>query len=130
MIVFWGKVREGKQRGKSLGFPTANISLRENIPEGIYISKTQIHNSSNAAWYPSVTFIGVAKTFGEKEARAETYLLDFDGDLYDKTLAITLLRKIRDNQKFDSVEELMKQMKKDIKQTEKYFKNIANTIQR
>lgn len=109
MYRFWGKVRKNKQRGKKLGFPTANINLTKNIPEGIYVSYAKI----GIFIYPALTFIGTAKTFNEKTFHAETYILDFKQDIYGKWISVNLLRKIRDNKKFDSAEELIKQMKKD-----------------
>lgn len=118
MYKFWGKVRKHNQRGKKLGFPTANINLTQNIPEGIYISKTQLQG----LWYQSLTFIGQAKTFGEIRFHAETYILDFNKNLYGKWISVKLLKKIRNNKKFNSAEELIAQMKKDEKEARKYFK--------
>ncbi len=72
-MKFWGKVRTNNKRVKALGFPTANVNLRKKIPEGIYISITKIDRKD----YKSLTFIGVAKTFGETKFTCETYILDF-----------------------------------------------------
>lgn len=110
-MKFWGKVRTHNKRGKKLGFPTANIDLSKNIPEGIYISKTRFSGKE----YKSLTFIGIAKTFGEKKFHSETYILDFKQDIYDKWISVNLLKKIRNNQKFESAKELVEQMKKDEK---------------
>lgn len=115
--VFWGKVVSGKKRGKSLGFPTANINLHKRIDEGIYISQAKNNNKI----YPALTFIGVAKTFGNKDIKAETYLLSFKSNIYDKWLTVRLLKKIRDNKKFKSAKDLVVQMQKDKKLAEKYF---------
>lgn len=117
MYKFWGKVRKHNQRGKTLGFPTANVALHKNIAEGIYISKTKI----NGEEYKSVTFIGTAKTFNEKRFNAETYILDFNENIYGCWITIEVLKKIRRNKKFDSVEELIEQMKKDEQVARKYF---------
>lgn len=116
-MKFWGKVRRHNQRGEKLGFPTANINLTKKIPEGIYISKTKLENKP----YPSLTFIGTAKTFGEIKFHAETYILDFNQDIYDKWISVKLIKKIRDNKRFDSAEALIKQMKKDEQEARKYF---------
>ena len=59
MFKFWGKVKTYARRGKTLGFPTANIDLHKNIPEGIYISQTKVEGKI----HPSLTFIGKARTF-------------------------------------------------------------------
>ena len=97
MEFFWGKVRHHNQRGRKLGFPTANINLRKNISEGIYISHAKLGNSI----YQALTFIGQAKTFNEKRFHAETYILDFKQNMYGKWISVKLLKKIRNNEKFD-----------------------------
>ncbi len=122
MFKFWGKVRKNKQRGKSLGFPTANINLSKKIPEGIYVSYIKIGSSI----FSALTFIGEAKTFNEKKFHAETYILDFKQDLYGKWISIKLLKKIRANKKFSSSEELIAQMKKDEQEARKYFANLPS----
>lgn len=116
-LKFWGKVRQHNQRGRELGFPTANINLTQKIPEGIYISKTKIENS----FYPSLTFIGIAKTFNEKRFHAETYILDFKENIYGKWISVELIKKIRENMKFNSADDLIKQMKKDEMKARQYF---------
>ncbi|EKD84750.1 MAG: Riboflavin biosynthesis protein RibF [uncultured bacterium] len=118
MNKFWGKVRKHNQRGKKLGFPTANVNLRKKIPEGIYISQTKIGQNL----FPSLTFIGIARTFEEKNFRAETYILDFEKNIYDKWISVKLIKKIRDNKKFSSIPELIAQMEKDEQVARKYFK--------
>ena len=124
MKKFWGKVRKHNQRGRKLGFPTANINLIKNIPEGIYISKTRLGN----LLYPALTFIGSAKTFNEKRFHAETYILDFNQDIYGKWISVELLKKIRGNKKFNSARSLIKQMKKDEKKARDYFKKISEKL--
>lgn len=100
-----------------MGFPTANINLTKNIPEGIYISRTKMGND----FYNSLTFIGTAKTFNEKNFHAETYILDFDEDIYGKWISIKLLKKIRENKKFNSAQELVEQMKKDEQEAREFL---------
>lgn len=117
MRVLWGKVRRGKNRGKKLSFPTANIALHQKIPEGVYIAKTKVHSR----WYQSLAFIGAAKTFNEKTYHAETYILNFNESLYGQWITIKLLKKIRGNKKFASVNNLVKQMQEDEKEARKYF---------
>lgn len=117
IITFWGKVRAGKKRGRILGFPTANVRLRKKIPEGIYIAKTKI----DSVWYPSLTFIGEAKTFHEDTYQAETFILSFHKNIYDKWISTRLLKKIRENKKFSSENQLVAEMKKDEKIAENFF---------
>ncbi|MDP3948234.1 MAG: riboflavin kinase [bacterium] len=121
MYQFWGKVRKNKQRGKSLGFPTANINLAKNIPEGIYISQAKIETFI----YPALTFIGTAKTFNEKKFQAETYILNFDQSIYGKWISVKLLKKIRGNKKFNSAKDLIAQMKKDEQEARNYFSKLS-----
>lgn len=118
LFILSGIVVRGKSRGKGLGFPTINFPLTEKIPEGIYISQTEIQGKL----YESLTFIGAAKTYNETTLQAETYLFDFARNVYGETTHITLLKKIRDNKKFHSEQELITQMEDDKKQAEIYFK--------
>lgn len=112
-----GKVYRGDQRGKALGYPTANIALHEKIPEGIYAATVTVDNTK----YQAATFVGSAKTFNKSEVNVESYLLDFDQDIYDKLLTVTLHKKIRDNQAFATKEELVEQMDHDVAQIRTYF---------
>jgi riboflavin kinase / FMN adenylyltransferase len=112
-----GKVRHGKKRGRELGFPTANIELHRSYPEGIFVSQTSLDGKT----YQSVTFIGAAKTFDEKDVLAETFILDFDQDIYGKLVYIRLLKKLRDNQKFSGMDTLIQQIHEDVERTRHYF---------
>ncbi|MBI4038502.1 riboflavin kinase [Candidatus Daviesbacteria bacterium] len=123
MYKFWGKVKKHRQRGKGLGFPTANINLTKKIPEGIYISQVRI----KAKKYPSLTFIGKVKTFNEDKYQAEVYILDFNQDIYHQCISVKLIKKIRSNQKFNSSKDLIAQMKKDELDARKYFVRLFST---
>lgn len=114
-----GKVIRGQNRGKQLGYPTANVLVPQDIQQGIYISLLTFANDP----YPALTFVGDAKTFGENTVQAETYILDFDADIYDQEVRIELVEKIRDNMKFTSVDELIKQMDNDRQVAENYFRS-------
>ena len=118
--LIWGKVREGKKRGKKLGFPTANFVLHKKIEQGIYISIAIFEDRE----YHSVTFIGNATTYGEKDVKAETYILDFSKNIYGKWISVRLLKKIRENKKFKSEYELIKRMNKDLEIVKKYFRSL------
>lgn len=119
LYLFWGKVIHGKKRGKPLGFPTANLALRKAIPEGVYVSKTKVNNE----WHKSVSFIGASKTFGATQTFGETYIFNFSRDIYEKWISVRLLKKIRENKKFSSRDELAKNIKLDILEATAYFKN-------
>lgn len=111
MQSFRGKVQHGDKRGKLLGYPTANMNVKRQIEEGVYVSKVKVDND----WKMALTFIGAAKTFNKTEVKAESFLLDFSGDLYDKMLSVQLLYKIRGTETFTFTSEkaLIEQMKKD-----------------
>lgn len=118
---FWGKVRQGQKRGKELGFPTANINIIKVFAEGIYISEAKL----NGQTYPALTFIGIARTFNAENYLSETYILDFNQNLYNNWLSIKLIKKIRDNQKFKSIKQLIIQMKQDEQVARIYFKKYV-----
>lgn len=100
-----------------MGFPTANVSLHKDIAEGIYISKTRVKNKT----HNSISFIGTVKTFNETKFHAETYLLDFNKNIYGQWITVELLKKLRENKKFKNADELVKQMKKDEEEARNYF---------
>ncbi|MCL5435065.1 MAG: riboflavin kinase [Patescibacteria group bacterium] len=124
LFTFRGKVKKGKERGKVLGFPTANIALRKNIPEGIYASIVKIDNKE----YFAATFIGSAKTFNETDYKAESYILDFDKNIYGKPITVTLFKFLRGNKKFNSEEKLISQMKQDILAVRKFFNSSSYRV--
>ena len=109
-----GEVVRGFQRGRDLGFPTANISVRADraLPrDGIYATKVRFDGSS----YPSATSIGVRPTFGSGGQRAvEAYIMDFHEDLYGKIIEIEMVERMRDELRFNNTEDLKAQMAKDV----------------
>jgi len=110
-----GLVVSGDRRGRSLGFPTANLEVRQDqaLPkDGIYVAVAYTDGEP----LPSVTNIGVRPTFGGGNRLIETYLIDFEGDLRGSKLSIDLLDRLREEERFDSVEELKAQMKRDVEQ--------------
>ncbi len=104
-----GIVNKGYSRGKSIGFPTANISYPENLiklPDGVYASQTLIDNKI----YNSMTSIGIPKMLGDAVYSVETNIFDFNQNIYGKKIKIYILKKIRDNKKFDTREEFINQL--------------------
>lgn len=118
LYTIHGKVKKGQGRGKPLGFPTANINLHKKIPEGIYAGEVSVRGKS----YKAAVFIGSAKTFNEKDYKAESFIFDFDENIYGKWITVKIYEKIRDNEKFLSAEALVRQIKKDILTINKFFK--------
>ncbi len=108
-----GKVVTGAGRGEGLGFPTANIDVDAEHalpPDGVYASWSHI----NGRVYKSMTNIGKNPTFGEVKRSIETYLLDFQGDLYGKELKLDIVTRLRGEKKFDSAGALQKQVAADV----------------
>ena len=108
-----GPVVEGDKRGRAIGFPTANIDVPTDMAlpaDGIYCTVARVGDKS----YKSATNIGVRPTFGELGRTVETYILDFDGDLYGQQMKIDLVHRLRPETRFSSVEELVAQMKQDV----------------
>ena len=119
-----GKVIEGSKRGRTLGFPTANIEPYEKnklLPQnGVYLVKVFLENRE----YPGVLNIGLRPTFNNRvEPIAEVHLLDFNQDIYGMEISIEFIKRLRDEKKFNSKEELITQIKKDIKEVRKILKN-------
>jgi riboflavin kinase/FMN adenylyltransferase len=123
LFSFAGNVIAHKGRGKTLGYPTANIALSNDLPEGIYIGYT-IYNTIR---YPSLIFIGAPLTFKEKDKKAEIFLLDFDQDIYGEYIEAEVVKKIRDNRRFDTPEELVMRMNLDLQEAREYFKLQENS---
>ncbi len=116
-----GTVVHGQGRGRSLGFPTANLANIQALlpPFGIYSGQCQIDDGK----YAVATHIGPNVTFEEEEATIESYILDYDGDLYDRELTVELFQKIRGPEKFSSVESLKAQIHDDVEVCRAIFKN-------
>lgn len=115
-----GVVVRGDRRGHTIGFPTANLQAHNRvIPKyGVYATAALI----DGVWRRSVTNIGVRPTFGgENEPSVETFVLDFDGDLYGTALRVRFLHRLRDERKFNGIDELKAQIERDTKRAGNYF---------
>jgi riboflavin kinase / FMN adenylyltransferase len=109
-----GIVSHGMHRGRTIGFPTANL---EKVPtvlpiEGVYVADAIVGGKKVRA----AVNLGANPTFGEGERKFEVHLLDFEGDLYGQTLAVTFLERLRDVRPFASKDELLNQLKIDVEQ--------------
>ncbi|NUM69201.1 MAG: bifunctional riboflavin kinase/FAD synthetase [Ignavibacteriaceae bacterium] len=118
-----GHVVKGDQRGRLLGFPTANIRLSNKdkiIPGvGVYAVKAEVEGTA----YNSVMNVGYRPTFVTGELTIEVHLLGFDGDLYDKEMKVTVLERMRGEKKFISKNDLIEQIKTDIQKAKDFFNN-------
>jgi riboflavin kinase/FMN adenylyltransferase len=117
-----GEVIHGRRIGRTIGMPTIN-QMPSNTkllpPCGVYASKTLI----DGVYYDGVTNIGYKPTVGEEEyVGVETYIFDYENDLYGKMLEVELFYYIRPELKFGSLEELTMKMREDIITTKNYFK--------
>lgn len=119
MLGHWhrieGEVLHGDKRGRDLGFPTANMSILDLHPPrfGIYAVLVDVLTGPHAGSYTGAASIGVRPTFGVNVPNLESFLFDFEGDLYGEHLSVALVDYLRPEEKFDSLEALMAQMEAD-----------------
>lgn len=110
-----GNVEKGHQRGRLLGFPTANLSFGDALRPtyGVYAVRAHVLDGPHMGAYDGVASIGERPTFGAFEANFEVFLFDFDGDLYGARLSVELRRFLRPELKFESAEALIERMRQD-----------------
>lgn len=119
-----GEVVHGDQRGRQIGVPTANLQTAPDklLPKnGVYATRTRFHQDGTARYFNSVTNLGVRPTVDGVQQRLETHLFDFppadhSGDLYGQTLTIELMARLRNEQRFSSIDKLIAQIQLDIEQ--------------
>lgn len=119
-----GTIVDGMKRGRTLNFPTANLKLSFNyvLPiDGVYLTRINIDNKS----YYALSNVGKNPTFGENSRKVETYILDFDQNIYGENVSIEFLEFFRYDIKFTSREELIEQMNIDKKRAYKYLENLS-----
>ena len=118
-----GRVIKGEGRGKKIGFPTANLGYDKELiipAKGVYITQVKIKDMI----YNSVTNIGINPTFNTGyEVHVETHLLDFIHDIYGEEIRVSFIKKLREEKKFQSVNDLVMQIEADVNQTRDYFKH-------
>ncbi len=108
-----GRVEPGAERGRTMGFPTANLSIdleKALPPDGVYVTLAHFDGSA----YASVTNVGPCPTFESGKFCVEVHVLDFRGDLYGKPLRIEVLERLRGETKFASADELKAQIARDV----------------
>ncbi len=125
-IILSGTVAHGKALGRTVGMPTANLCVDEacKLPEaGVYATISEIDGRK---WL-SVTNIGVRPSVDDSPVwTVESYLIGFSGDLYGKRLTLTVLRKIRSQKKFSSLDEVKKQVEADVMRAGEIYKEYEN----
>jgi riboflavin kinase/FMN adenylyltransferase len=107
-----GEVVRGAGRGRTLGFPTANVKTDRplGLPVGVYVCRLTVDGRQHQA----VVNVGFRPTFGETELAVEAHVLDFTGDLYDERVTLTFVRRLREERKFPSVDALREQIALDV----------------
>ena len=111
-----GRVVRGAGRGAGLGFPTANLEVAPGMllpAEGVYAGKAVVDQTAHVA----AINVGTNPTFGTEPLHAEAFLLDFDGDLLGEPIGIEFWKRLRDEVRFDSAEELARQIQDDVDRT-------------
>jgi riboflavin kinase/FMN adenylyltransferase len=119
-----GVVVKGAGRGKGLGFPTANLDVCDTLvvpKDGVYFGTVSIMEDDRSP-LPAIINIGDNPTFGISKKWIEAYIIDFDKRIYDKEIKIKFLDRHRDEVKFNSSDELIDQIRKDVRQARNFFK--------
>lgn len=122
--VVRGEVAVGDRRGRTIGFPTANVvpAPVQLIPaSGVYAGFTRVDDKE----YPACTNVGVAPTFQRGESKVEAYLFDFDGDLYGKVVDVRFVERIRDEKRFSGIGELKAQIVRDVEEARRITDDMS-----
>lgn len=131
MLGHWhrieGEVIRGAQRGRELGYPTANMSITGLHPPkfGVYAVKVDVLDGPHIGTYDGAASIGVRPMFGENVANCETFIFDFKGDLYGATLSVALVDYLRPELKFDGLDALITQMDADCDSARKILADVS-----
>ncbi len=129
-FVMRGEVVQGEQRGRTIGFPTANINTGDRVlpADGVYGGTVTIEGREHAA----AISVGIKPTFGRRQRTFEAFVLDHAGDLYGQTLEIAVVRWLRDQAVFPSVEALIEQMNRDVERIYQWHEHgtLSPTIMR
>ncbi len=109
-MIIKGVVIHGAELGRRLGFPTANLDATNiDIDNGVYLSRVALDGKS----YKAMTNIGYRPSVDGNRRLLEAHIFDYEGDLYEKEIEVELLSKLREEQRFGSIEELQEQLKRD-----------------
>jgi riboflavin kinase / FMN adenylyltransferase len=128
MITIQGKVITGRQDGRKIGFPTANIDVdysrfpMESVQPGIYAAKIKVHGK----WHDTATYYGKALTYNFDTVVLESHILDFNQEIYGEIVDLKLLEFVRPVVKFESLESLKKQIDLDCIKCQQICSKIQN----
>ncbi len=119
--ILTGEIEHGKGLGRTVGMPTANLKIDANciLPEhGVYATRMVVDGKA----YHSVTNIGTRPSVdGESRVTIETFVIDFEGDIYGENVRLEVYQYLRPIQKFQGIEEVWEQVKKDVENAKKYL---------
>ena len=115
----WGTVIHGQKKGRTIGFPTANILLNRKVSpvQGVFVVKANVDGQT----YTGVANVGFRPTVAGKQNQLEVHLFDFSGDLYQKRIEVEFCNKLRDEKKFESFQALKHQIELDALAAKQYF---------
>jgi riboflavin kinase/FMN adenylyltransferase len=122
-----GPVVRGVERGRVIGFPTANIAVGSGLalPEfGVYVTRASVEGRS----YQSVTAIGRRPTFEDGERTVEVHIMDFGGDLYGRELRVDVLKRLRGEERFPDADALIEQIGRDVEAARQYFELAPDAV--
>lgn len=111
-----GTVVKGDGRGRTIGYPTANVDTANEVRPSPGVYAVRLRPGEGARWYDGAANIGVKPTFGGKTVTIEVHLLDFGGDLYDNNVRVQFVERLRAEMRFASVAELTAQIARDVEQ--------------
>lgn len=126
---FWeieGRVERGDERGRLIGFPTANLMLDDYLrpAPGVYAVRAGIEQGGRAVWHDAVANLGRRPTFGGSDLRLEVHIFDFAGDLYGRNLRVSLVEHLRPEQKFSGIDALKAQIAADAQRARDILKAV------
>lgn len=131
MLGHWhridGQVEKGDQRGRDLGYPTANLALDGlHLPKfGVYAVLIDVETGPHAGRYHAAASLGVRPTFGINKPNLESYIFDFEGDIYGEEISVALVSYIRPEERFDDLDALIVQMDDDCAQARNRLVSLA-----
>ena len=118
-----GVTAVGQRRGRTLGFPTANLEPLQNLPpgNGVYAVRVRVGEET----WPGAANVGPNPTFGEDARKVEVHLIGYQGDLYGRPLAVDFVRRLRDTRPFRGADDLVEQLRRDVQQARRVLADRA-----
>lgn len=116
-VLVKGSVREGSGEGTKLGFPTADLAAAVTLPDGVYLATVELDGLK----FGGLVFLGAAENSNEIERKLRVYILDFDKQIHNRELRLSIFEKIRETMEFKSEKALIAQLKEDEKIAKNYF---------